>query len=249
MQKEFVPLVEDAAIFCKNYFSEKLLALYLHGSILSNDAIPYVSDLDCYIVISQELTHEDRQYLEQTEHELQMKYPMINGVHLSTHSLKELTKDTFARFLLKYNPMLYAGNDIIKALEKSGCEKFEPNAKMAKGRLAFARQCFGQALENRQPMCTGELPANTYYISRKYAKYFVIIEGAYFLMSQNKFESFEQNDILNKLYQYTDGFEKELDMTCQILKDPEGTGIKHNEFLKQIRLLAEWMFDKIETSI
>lgn len=144
--------------------------------------------------------------------------------------------------------MLCFGNDIVKELDHSGCEKFEPNTEMAKGRLDFARQCFRQALNHKQPMCTGEIPADTYYASIKYARYFVIIEGAYFLMSQNEFKSFEKSDVLNKLYKYADGFKKELDRTCEILKDPESAGITHDEFLKSIRLFVEWMFGMIEKS-
>ena len=248
MQKEFKPLVEDATVLCKNFFAEKLIAMYLHGSIAMGDAIPYVSDLDYYIVISEESGNEDKQLLEQMENELQQKHSIVNRVHLSVHSIMDLTKDKFARFVLKYNSMLYFGNDIVKELDNSGCEKFEPNAEMAKGRLAFARQCFSQALDNKQPMCTGEIPADTYYASRKYARYFVIIEGAYFLMAQNEFESFEKSDVLNKLYKYADGFKKELDMTREILKDPKSAGITHDEFLNRIRSFVEWMFEMIEKS-
>lgn len=248
MQKEFKPLVEDATMLCKNYFAKTMLAIYLHGSIAMGDAIPYVSDLDYYIVISGELGHEDRTWLEQIENELQQKHSIVNGIHLSVYSIIDLTKDKFARFALKYNSILYFGNDIVKELDNSGCGKFEPNTEMAKGRLAFARQCFEQALDNKQPMCTGEIPVNTYYASRKYARYFVIIEGAYFLMSQNEFESFEKWDVLKKLYKYANGFEKELDMTCEILKDPLSAGITHDEFLKRIRSFVEWMFDTIEES-
>lgn len=248
MQEEFKPLVEDATALCKNYFAEKLIAMYLHGSIAMGDAIPYVSDLDYYIVISEGTGQEDKQWLELMENELQQKHSIVNVIHLSAHSIMDLAEDKFARFVLRYNSMLYFGNDIVKELDNSGCEKFEPNAEMAKGRLDFARQCFRQALDNKQPMCTGEIPADTYYASRKYARYFVIIEGAYFLMSQNEFESFEKIDVLNKLYKYADGFEKELDMTCEILENPESAGITHDEFLKRIRSFVEWMFDMIEKS-
>lgn len=239
MQKEFKPLVENAAMLCNNYFAGKLLAVYLHGSIAMGDAIPYVSDLDCYIVISEELGPEDKQWLERMENELQQRNPYVNGIHLSVHSVMDLAKDKFARFALKYNSVLYFGNDIVEELDNSGCKKFEPNAEMAKGRLAFARQCFEQALDNKQPMSTGEIPTDTYYAARKYARYFVIIEGAYFLMSQNEFESFEKEDVLNKLYRYANEFEKELDMTCEILKAPESAGITHDEFLKRIRPFVE----------
>lgn len=246
MQKEFRPLVEEAATLCKNYFAERFLAFYLHGSVAAGDAVPHVSDLDCYVVISQDLTCADEQYLEQMENELQQKYPLINGIHLAVHSVRELAKDQFARFVLKYHSMLYLGSDIAGELDDSGCEKAEPDAAMAKGRLAFARQCFAQAVNHEQPVCTGEIPEDTFYASRKFARYFVVVEGAYFLMSQNKFESFEKEDVLSKLYQYTSGFEKELDMTREILEDPQKAGIPSEEFLERIRALVMWMFDRIE---
>lgn len=248
MQEEFKPLVEDAATACKNYFGEKLLALYLHGSIAMGDAIPYVSDLDTYIVISEELGNDDKHCIEQMEKELQRKHSVAKEIHLSVHSVIDLVKDKFARFVLKYNSALYFGNDIGQELDKSGYEKFEPNAEMAKGRLAFARQCFDQALNKKRPMCTGEIPTDTYYASRKYARYFVIVEGAYFLMSQNEFASFEKEEVLNKLYKYAEEFREELDMTSKILKAPERAGITHDEFLKRIRPLVEWMFNMIEKS-
>lgn len=248
MQKEFRPLVETAAALCKEYFAEKFLAIYLHGSIAAGDAVPHVSDLDCYIVISEELTCADERFLEEAENELQRKYPFVNGIHLSAHSVKELAKDEFARFVLKYNSVLYLGSDIAKQLDDSGCGKFEPDASMAKRRLAFARQCFEQALNNEQPACTGEIPGDTFYASRKYARYFVIIEGAYFLMSRHKFESFAKEKVLSQLYRYTKGFEEELDLTREILENPEKAGIAGEEFLRRIREFVMWMFDEIERS-
>lgn len=246
MQKEFKPLIEDATMLCKNYFDEKLLAIYLHGSTAMDDAIPYVSDLDYHIVISGKLNPEDTQHLEQMAVALQQKYPIINGIHLSVHSAEDLAKNQFARFVLKYNSVLYFGKDIVEKLDNSGYGKCEPNAEMAKGRLSFARQCLKQALDKKQPMCTGEIPADTYYAARKYARYFVIIEGAYFLMSQNEFESFEKWNVLNKLYKYADGFEKELDMTREILKNPKSARVTQDEFLDRIHLFVERMFDIVE---
>lgn len=239
-------MAEEAAVLCKLYFVERLLAIYLHGSIAMGDAVPYVSDLDCYIVISGELADEDKRYLEQLESRLQQKYPVINGVHLSAHSVRVLREDQFARFVLRYNAVLYWGNDIVKELEKDGAERLEPNVETAKGRLAFARRCFAQALNHEQPLCTGKIPAEPCYAARKYARYFVIVEGAYFLMSQNQFESFKKEDVLYRLYQCADGFEEELDMACEILKSPKSAGITPEEFLKRIRLFVEWMFERIE---
>ena len=246
MQKEFIPLVEDMVRLSEHYFRRRLVAIYLHGSVAMGDAVPYVSDLDSYLVLSKELGREDKRYLERTQEELQQRYPAINGVHLSAHSANDLTGDPFARFVLRYNSILCYGNDIAGEIDNSGWERFEPNAEMAKGRLAFARKCFEQALDCEQPMYTGEIPTDPCLASRKYARYFVVIEGAYFLMSRNQFESFEKEDVLNKLYQYASAFKKELDMTREILKDSKAAGIAQDEFLRRIRPLVEWMFDRIE---
>ena len=48
---------------------------------------------------------------------------------------------------------------------------------------------------------------------------------------------------------YAYGFENELDMTGEILKNPKSTGITHDEFLSRIRFFVEWMFDRIEFGI
>ena len=52
MQKEFIPLVEDMVRLSEHYFRRRLVAIYLHGSVAMGDAVPYVSDLDSYLVLS-----------------------------------------------------------------------------------------------------------------------------------------------------------------------------------------------------
>lgn len=246
MQEEYRPLVEDATSRCRTYFAEKLIAAYLHGSIAMNDAIPNVSDLDYYFVVSEALTKTDEQYLETLETELQLKYPIIDGVHLSVHSVDELRKDKFARFVLKYNAHLIFGEDVVSKLAEDDCAVCEPNRRLAKGRLAFARKCFENALNHQQPMNTGEIPANTYYAARKYARYFVIIEGAYFLMTRNQFRSFVKEEVLQGLKGNCDEFHAELELTEKVLYDPIKAGITHEEYLMKIRPFVEWMFDCIE---
>lgn len=49
-QKEFQPLVDKAIMRVREYFGERFLASYLHGSLNYGDAIPNISDMDCYTV-------------------------------------------------------------------------------------------------------------------------------------------------------------------------------------------------------
>lgn len=245
MQKEYIPLLEEAKEECKNHFKEKLLAFYLHGSIAFNDAVPYISDLDSYIVISGEPTAGDKEFYGRTEGKLQEKYPIINGVHLNIHSREELKEDSFARFILRYNSVLYYGGDIVKALEENGAKRMLPNLETAKGRLSFARQCFSDAIDGKRPANTGSVPENVYYAARKFARYFVIIEGAYFLMAENRFVSFEKETVLKELRNIAPEFKNISDITEKILQDPIEAMIPAEEYLKIIKPLVEYMFDTI----
>lgn len=246
MQKEFLPIVEEATSRCQGYFAERFIASYLHGSINRSDAVPGVSDLDYYVVIADPLQDTDERWLHVTEEELQRKYPIVEGVHVSVHTLEELKEDRFGRFMLAYNARLWAGEDIVKALNASGCDTYEPNEHVAKARLAFARQCFSEAVNHQQPACTGELPENTYYIARKYARYFVVIEGAYYLMSQGRFTSFAKEEVLEQLCELTEGFNRALELTKRVLDDPEKANVSHDRYLSEIGPLVNWMFDQVE---
>ena len=116
---------------------------------------------------------------------------------------------------------------------------------IAKTRLKFAKQCFEDALNGKQPASTGELPKNTYYISRKFARYFVIIEGAYRLMSINKFNSFEKGQVLIGLREACPEFNHVLDLTEKVLQNPVEAGITHEEFLEKINPFMSMIFENI----
>ncbi len=245
MQKEFQPLVDEAIIRVTKYFGERFLAAYLHGSLNYGDAVPGISDMDCYIIISDYLNGYDKSWISDNEHDLQKKYPIINGVHLSTHSAEEVKKDAYTRFMLKYNSSLYSGIDIVEVFNTEEFGIIKPDKNAAKMRLRFAEQCFTDALNGKQPACTGELPKNTYYITRKFARYFVIIEGAYWLMSINKFNSFKKEQVLMGLRENCPEFNDILDLTENALLNPVRAGIPHEEFLIKIRPFMLMIFKSI----
>lgn len=249
MKSEFAHVVEEATEECKRYFKDGFYTAYLHGSIALNDAVPHVSDMDYYLVVSKSVDSRDREYITKLEDTLQSKYPVVNGVHINVHSIEELKEDKFARFILRYNAVVYSGNDVVRELEDVGCERMLPNSDTAKGRLSFARQCFSAALNGEHPLNTGDIPENTFYAARKLARYFVIIEGAYFLMTLGKFSSFEKEAVLRGLREAADGYDDILDITERVLFDPVKTGMGHFEYLTIIKPLVEYMFDKIENGM
>lgn len=245
MQIEFIPLVEDAIMRVKKYFSRRFIAAYLHGSLNYGDAIPNISDMDCYIVIKDDLNNDDKEWISSTQNQLQNKYPIINGVHLSTHSIDEVKRDVYTRFILKHNASLYSGIDIVEILNTKNFGEINPDKNIAKARLGFAKQCFDDALKGKQPACTGELPKNTYYIARKFARYFVIIEGAYWLMSINEFNSFKKEQVLMGLRKNCSEFNDIFDLTEKVLLSPVEAKISHEEFLAKINPFMIMVFKNI----
>lgn len=248
MQKEFLPLVDGAVGQVRNYFKERFLSAYLHGSLNYGDAVPNVSDMDCYVVIKDDLSDADAAWIRDAECRLQNQFPMINGVHLSTHSAEEVKKDAYTRFLLKYNSSLYAGTDIVKVFDTEEFGSMNPGKGVAKARLEFARQCFADALQGKQPACTGELPENTYYAARKFARYFVIIEGAYWLMSIDQFHSFQKEQVLAGLRKNCPEYNDILDLAERVLVNPVEAGISHEEFLEKISPFVSMIFEGISNS-
>ena len=245
VQEEFQPLISEAITRIREYFDERFLAAYLHGSLDHGDAIPNISDMDCYIVIKDDLNDNDKAWRSDNENKLQNKYPIINGVHLSTHSAEEVKKDAYTRFILKYNSSLYDGVDIAESFNTEEFGVIKPDKGIAKSRLKFAKQCFADALNGKQPECTGELPENTYYIARKFARYFGIIEGAYWLMSINRFNSFKKEQVLMDLRENCSEFNDVLDLTEKILLNPVESEISHEEFLAKISPFMLMIFESI----
>ncbi len=245
MQDEFAPLVNEVTEKCRKYFGSGFCTAYLHGSIALSDAVTNISDLDYYLVVRDEPKIEDREYFKDLEAGLAEKHP-VSQVHIDIHSLEEVKADKFARFILRYNSTLYSGEDIIKYLEENGCERLLPNAETAKGRLSFAKQCFSEALSGKQPSNTGDIPANVYFAARKFARYFVIIEGAYFLMTLGEFSSFKKEEVLKGLRKHTVGFDNILDITESVLDDPVKAGIMQKEYLTIIKPFMERILEDIE---
>lgn len=247
MQKEFQALLDEIAALLPAYFSDRFISGYLHGSVYYGDAIPGVSDLD-YMVILTNLTEADKAWLRQTARELERLFPVAAEVHLNTCTLDELRSQSFTRFALTYNATLHAGQDALAMLTSEGITAPSPNAAFAKARLDFARQCFQQALMGETPACTGPLPTETPFILRKFARYFVVIEGAYFLMCRDLFCGFRTVDVLPALMNGCLEYRDMLLLTEAILSAPENQILTPDEYLCRIQPLVMWMFAQIENT-
>ena len=243
LQPAFLNLVNASLCAAKAAFGERLCAFYLHGSVAMGDAIPGLSDLDALLILRDAVTDADRTQQSELQASLQARFPVAEEVHLNVMSAGDLAQNSFACFALKYNATLLYGSDVTGALP---CPA--PDKEMAKSRLAFARQCFDEALRGEQPACTGPLPEDTYYRARKYARYFVVIEGAYYLMAQNTFTSFRKEDVLPALKAAAPQFSQALTLTESVLYDAQNAKVDAQTFLSAILTLVNWMFNQIDKS-
>lgn len=245
MQNEFHPLLNSVASKCQNHFGKRLIAGYLHGSILYGDAIPGVSDLD-YLLVLTSLTDDDKVWLFETAHAVELEYPIAAEVHLSPVTMDDLRNQSFARFALMHNAALHMGQDALSLLAVEGVTIPTPDASFAKGRLDFARHCFQQALRGETPDCTGPLPDENCYILRKFTRYFVVIEGAYYLMSKGLFRSFRSVDVLPALTELLPQHQETLQYAQNLLTTPNKYNDLPMDYIYQIEPLVTEMFSFIE---
>ena len=249
MQKEFMPVVEALENECRAYFADRIVSASLHGSIAKRDAIPFVSDLDYHIILSYAHELQDLQWIEETTRKLETEYPQVNEIHLTVITIEALRNDPFTRFILEQNALLRMGKRMESIPEFDDCEHYIPDGQLAKMRLPFARQCFKEALEGRQPACTGEIPENECFGVRKLARYFVVIEGAYFLMAKNRYRGFEKESVLAGLKNVIPAqYISFLHTASVVLEDPFQARISQQGFIKRAKSFVEWMFSEIENT-
>lgn len=84
VQKEFQIAVDEVTKKCRDYFSNRLVAIYLTGSVGTNEAIAGESDLDYWGFISDELNEDDKLWVNNTSLETDDKYEIFDGVHLKS---------------------------------------------------------------------------------------------------------------------------------------------------------------------
>ncbi|MBR5225150.1 MAG: nucleotidyltransferase domain-containing protein [Clostridia bacterium] len=247
IQQEYKPLIECVLENIRRYFGKRLVAVYLHGSIEKGDAIPGISDLDLMVIIDEKQTMQDDTWLKAFCGKLCVEYvSLIEEAHISLMSSQELAENPFASFALRYNASLIEGTDIAGCIDADMATRYMPDKWMAKRRLQFARNCFDEALAGKTPACTGPLPADSRYISRKFARYFVVVEGAYFLMTKNAFTSFHKDTVLEQLRRHTNGYEETLDAVQGVLNNPEDVELAPQRLLEKIKPMVFWLFEEIE---
>jgi len=245
-QNGFKEAVAEITKACSDYFADRLMAIYISGSVCYGEAFEGESDLDYWGFVLDEISEADQLWLSGKEKMYEEQFGIFKGVHIGIKSLDYLKKDKFCSFILKNNSKLYQGYDVVGELYDSETDLLFPDKSVGKVRLGFARKCLNDALNGLCPACIDGIPDDTYFAARKFARYFVLVEGAYYLMSKGVFKSFEQEVVIGQLKKHTTGFEEILDLSLDVIKNPHGGIMNHWTYLEKVRLFTEWMFGAIE---
>lgn len=248
LQPEFVDLVAKLSDLCARRFGVRLAGSYLSGSVPLGEAWPGASDVDWFTFLSDEPTSADRSWSRRWQRNLQQRYPAAAEVHLNLFPLQKLREEASWGFILRYNSERVLGEDVIARLADEGLEIVTAGPEVARSRLPFARRCLDEALAGRCPPALATIPANPYLASRKYARLFVIVEGAYLLMSRGEFRSFRQPDVVSGLRRVASDWERLLETTEQILADPYRAGVRPDELLAELGPFVAWMLQDIAAS-
>jgi len=248
LQEGFQDLVAAADECCALRFGPRLRGAYVAGSVAVGEAWPGASDLDWFVFLQEEPTPADMAWRSRTRRRLEGRFPVASEVHLNVHSVDRLMREGFWRFILRYNAVRIRGGDLPGELARRGVRTPRPSRRLARSRLAFVRQCLNEALAGRCPPALAELPADPFLATRKLARNFVIVEGAYVLMSRGAFKSFKQDAVLQGLRSASRRWRPLLRMTEAVLEDPYRAAASPDEFMKQVCPFINWAIGLIESA-
>jgi len=248
IQAVFTELLWATDEACSNRFGKRLLAAYVAGSVASGEAYPGASDLDWFAFIDAEPLPADRAWRRRKEARLAARFPVVSQVHLNVIPLARLERESFWRFILRYNAARVRGADLVKRLELEGIRTPRPDAALARLRLPFVRKCLTEAMAGRQVPALAQLPRDDALAIRKLARNFVLVEGAHLLMAFRTFKSFSRADVLRGLSKAAPQWRDVYELADRVLDDPYSVVIGRHEFMKELRPFVEWLINTIEKS-
>jgi hypothetical protein len=105
-----------------------------------------------------------------------------------------------------------------------------------------------ESLAGRCPPSLAGLPSDPFLATRKLARNFVIVEGAFVLMCLGAFKSFGQEAVLRGLRGASHRASRLLDTTAAILSDPYQAQVRPRAFLKDVHPFMDWAITVIENA-
>lgn len=247
-QKGFQELVTAVDAACIDRFGPRLAASYVAGSVGRCEAWPGASDLDWWAFLRNDLTAADKSWQKRARKRLERQFPIAAEVHLNIQPTDRLRQETFWRFILRYNAVWIRGGNLIAELGRLGAPTPRPSPKLARSRLPFVRTCLEEAVAGRCPPSLAELPSDPFLSTRKLARNFVIVEGAFALMAAGKFTSFKQEIVLKDLRRTWRRWSALTRTTEEVLADPHRAAVAPDAFMRKVHPFMDWAIELTEKS-
>jgi predicted nucleotidyltransferase len=237
------------------HFGERLVSVYVFGSVHRNEAIPEVSDLDLHAFIVDTFTEADQQHLNKVSGRLTGEFPGTHGL-IRPRSLDYLLEgakpeaDENARtrtqaigFRLHYDGTLVFGRDLTDLLKNIP----SPDKSYARGYFSsvweLARYAGGIETENKTDFSLPHEPARRL---RKLAR-LGVLSGACLLMAKGRFQSFRGTDILPAIGDSFPEWGGFLDKTRRFyIHITEPTNHEMSEYLSQLVEWVDWVKSQLE---
>ncbi len=233
------------------HFCERLISVYVWGSVHRNEAIPRISDLDLHAFIDDVVTESDLQWCNKASKRLEEAFPKTQGLTRprSTDDLLQglrpeaddnsRTRTRAFAFRLHYDATLVWGRDLIEKL----------NIPIPKSRgfdqtpWELTRYAAGLEKENRTDF---SLPREPSLRLRKLAR-LGVLGGSEFLKSQGKFRSYKGAEVIPVLEEMFPEWGNFLEETRAFYIFPtEPTNNEVSEYLSELVIWMDWLKTKLE---
>jgi hypothetical protein len=104
-------------------FKDKILSIYLRGSVACKRAIEYISDIDFMVIVRQEFNDDNLSIAQSMGDDLKSKYQFVTAVSFDIINYKEMFLDQLpchfnAAFTIQTQGVLLYGQDLAKRLRK-----------------------------------------------------------------------------------------------------------------------------------
>lgn len=211
----------------REVFDERLVSVYVWGSVHRNEAVPGVSDLDLHPFVQDSVTDADRIQLRESEASLRTEFPATHG--LVTPRSVDRVSEVATR--LCYDATLVWGEDLIKGIE---IPPPDPLGGFRDPR-ELVRYAAGLQEENTTDF---SLPAEPALRLRKLGR-LAVLGGGYFLMARGGGYSLKGSEVLPLLEEVSPDWRGFLRRTSEIYVHPIKPS--EREVAEYLSYLVEWM--------
>lgn len=227
-------VVGHASVYCE-VFDERLVSVYVWGSVHRNEAVPEVSDLDLHPFILDSVTDADRFQLRESEASLRKEFPSTHGL-VSPRSVERVSE---VATRLCYDATLIWGEDLIKGIE------IPPPDPVGAFRAPreLARYAAGLQEENTTDF---SLPDEPSLRLRKLGR-LAVLGGGYLLMASGGGYSLKGSEVLSLLEEVSPDWRGFLSRTSEIYVHPIKPSEREvEEYLSHLVEWMDWIEDQLQ---